>query len=121
MRYLEDALQIQCVNWFKRQYPHRIIFHIPSGRGKFSIYVARKMKSLGVLAGVPDLFIPEPNTLFSSQSFKGLFIEMKSKKGKESPIQKKFFPELRDRGYGVETCNSFEEFTTVVKNYLGAR
>lgn len=114
MRHIEDDIQTACIRWFRLQYPNRIIFHIPNG-GRRNIREAARLKKQGVLAGVPDLFIPEPINYF------GLFIEMKSPDGKLSENQKLLFPQLRDRGYRVEICRSLAEFMDVIQHYLGVR
>ena len=72
MRHLEDNLQQTCVEWWRHAYPKRLIFHIPNG-GKRNLREAVRLKKQGVVAGVPDLFCPEPTKLFH-----GLFVELKA-------------------------------------------
>jgi len=68
-----------------------LIFAIPNG-GKRSISAGKKFKAEGVVAGVPDLFIPEWN----------LWVEMKRERGgRLSPDQKEIIRYLEDEGYKV--------------------
>jgi len=78
----EDALQAACVEYFRYQYPHDILFSIPNGSYK-SPAARMIFKKTGLLKGVPDLFLAKPIPPFG-----GLFIEMKQPKGSISPNQK---------------------------------
>ena len=89
----EQALQIQCVQWFRLQYPNILIHHSPNG-GKRSYVEAAIFKAMGTLAGWPDLFIA-----YKSNGFGGLFIEMKSKDGRPSKSQKDIGLLLFNSGY----------------------
>jgi len=108
----EHDLQVACVKWFRLAYAHKIIFAIPNG-GKRNIGTAMKLRAEGVLAGTPDLFIPEANN-----GYHGLFIEMKAGKGTLSDNQKVIIPMLIEKGYQVEVVRSAEEFIEVVNSYL---
>lgn len=66
----EHKEQAGFVQWFRAKWPRVVIFAIPNG-GKRNITTARNLKLEGVVAGVPDLFIPEWST----------WIEMKRQKG----------------------------------------
>lgn len=112
MRHKESSLQIACVRWFRLQYPNHLIFAIPNGGNRNAITGAI-LKAEGALAGVPDLFVACANF----HHF-GLFIEMKSDKGKLSEAQIYIRSKLELKGYRVEVCNSVESFQTVVHNYL---
>jgi len=106
MKHTESKLQEQCVKWFRLQYKDVMIFAIPNGE-KRNIITATILKRQGVVAGVPDLFVPEYK----------LFIEMKSEKGKLSSNQIKFIVEMTKIGYFVEVCRSVEEFVEIINKY----
>jgi len=90
--------QVRFVAWFRNRHPSLIIFHIPNGGGRSKAEGAR-MKNMGVLAGVPDLFIPALK----------LFIEMKTESGgKTSDSQLKVMKWLEQSGYECHVCNGFE-------------
>lgn len=113
MKREEDTTQIQAVDWFRKQYPQRIICAIPNGYGKVKIWVAVIWKKLGLLSGMPDLLIPEPSGIYH-----GCFAETKSKKGVVSLAQKRIHEELESRGFYVFTYRTLEEFMYEVKEYL---
>jgi len=108
----EHQLQCQCVNWFKMQFPKRVIFAIGNG-GLRNLLVAIKLKREGVRAGVYDLFIPEP-----IKEFHGLWIEMKTGYNKPTKEQQEFMILMEARGYKTKICYSFEEFENCINNYF---
>ena len=115
----EDNLQINCVAWFRMQYPKYIIHHSPNG-GKRQIKVNKygqrycpegtRFKKMGTIAGFPDLLIITP--------FKIIFIELKSKTGSRSPSQKEIHEELKSNGQKIFMAKSLEEFIDIVKKEL---
>jgi hypothetical protein len=111
MEHNEHSLQVQCVKWFKLQYPREIIFAIPNG-GKRFYSTAKRLSAEGLLAGIPDLMIPTPNS-----EFHGLFIEMKYGKNTTSKQQKIIIESLKAKGYKCEVVKSFEAFTLLVNTY----
>lgn len=118
MDHQEHIIQCQCVEWFRRQHPRKLIFAIPNGGSNFDIRHAVRLKKEGLTSGVPDLFIPEPSGDYRRPLFRGLFIEMKSPTGKVSKSQRNIGNDLKLRGYAVEVCRSLGEFMSTVKNYL---
>ena len=114
MKTNEHQLQVACVNYFRIKYPNYLIFSIPNA-GKRSVRAGVYYKAEGLVAGVPDLFVPEPCGYFS-----GLFIEMKteSKNSKPSPAQVEMIKKLQARGYKVVICRSLDNFITEVTNYF---
>jgi hypothetical protein len=110
----ESRLQKACVKWFRTQYPKHILFAIPNGgsRGKIEGAI---LKAEGVLAGVPDLFLAVPN---EAEHYSGLFLEMKTEDGVLSANQKAIMPQLKDAGYKVVICRSFDAFKSAIHDYL---
>ena len=117
----EHALQASCVRWFRNRYPRfgRLLFAIPNGAdlgGKTPIARAKNWQKLeleGAVKGASDLFLAVPSGKLS-----GLFIEMKTPKGKQSEFQKRFEAEVVGVGYGYVVPRSHEEFERVVRNYM---
>jgi hypothetical protein len=112
MIHEESKIQQQCIKWFRLQYPGYILFAIPNGgrRGKIEASI---MKGEGVLSGVADLFLAMP-----SGTYHGLFIEMKTSKGRQSPTQKDFEKRVLMSGYEYVICRSGEEFIGTINGYL---
>ena len=112
MKTQESNLQIQCVKWFRLQYPNVIIASIPNG-GKRNAITASILKQEGVLAGMPDLIV-----CCAKNGYSGLFVEMKFGKSKLSANQVEVIEKLKQEGYKVEVCYTFDEFVKVCNEYL---
>lgn len=102
----EYTIQIACVKWFRIIFPDILIFHIPNG-GKRDAREARSFKSLGVVAGIPDLFIPE---------FK-LFIEVKNASGRLSFLQRQIHKVLGQAGYKIDTISNLNMFKDSIRRF----
>ena len=99
------------------------LFHIPNGGGR-SKREAVVLKTMGVKAGVSDLFLPVPKMRGDleqgvSYMVPGLWIEMKAVKGRESEEQLKWIYAMRSMGYEARVCWSWQEAVEVIKEYLG--
>lgn len=126
-RLSEDQLQAQCVEWFRMQYPTKLICSFPNGGSRY-ILEAVKLKKTGLKAGMPDLFIPCPTwhhpikktfgTVVWEINKIGLFIELKVGKNKISEKQKEVHEYLLKHTYAVEVCYTFDEFVKVVREYF---
>lgn len=90
-----------------------LLFAIPNG-GWRSPRTGARLKAEGVQPGVPDLCLP-----VARGPYHGLFIEMKTLKGKLSPEQKVWHAALREQGYRVEVCYGWEPATHTILIYLG--
>lgn len=122
MNHPESKLQQSCVRWFRLQYPKYLIFANANG-GYRSPIEAKIMQAEGVLAGVPDLtvLIPCHYIQVNDQRTMSLpfFIEMKSDKGRLTPIQKERIEQIQALGYAVHVCRSLDEFMNVCKKEIG--
>jgi hypothetical protein len=89
-----------------------VSFAIPNAykRAKIS---GRLLKLEGMTAGVPDIFIA-----FPSHPFHGLFIEMKSEKGRLTEAQVVMLDRLTQQGYKCAVCYTWEEAKNVIITYL---
>jgi hypothetical protein len=90
----------------------RLLFAIPNGGARHPA-VAGKLKAEGVKAGVPDLLLP-----VARRRWNGLFIEMKSAKGRVSPAQKEWIDALDAQGYRCEVCYGAEAAFDAILGYL---
>lgn len=89
------------------------MFHIPNG-GLRSKTEAKRFKAAGVKAGIPDVFLP-----VSANQYHGLFIEMKSEKGKTTKEQEAWLSELSKEGYKTAVCHGWIEAAKEIIKYLG--
>lgn len=108
-RHLESQIQRQMVAWFRLQYPRYIIAAIPNG-GQRSALEAKIMKGEGVLAGFSDLVIIADRSV--------LFVEVKTKDGRQSKLQKKFQADVERLGFQYFICRSLQDFQLDVEKWL---
>ena len=116
-RHIESELQRNCIRWFRYQYPNHVLFAIPNGGARNPLEAAI-LKGEGVLAGVADLFLAYPSKNDAGSIIHGLFIEIKTSKGKLTEHQEDFGQRVWLIGYDYEVCRSLDEFMKVVRNYL---
>lgn len=116
MKRPEQELQKAIFRYVSYQYPEIVCYHIPNG-GRRSKIEAAIFKSLGVIAGLPDLVIAKPIDT-GLVYYGGLYLELKAPKGKVQESQKLQIEKLRKAGYKVEVCKSFDEAKLIVDNYL---
>lgn len=70
-------------------------------------------RQMGVKSGVPDLMLPIP-----SKGYHGLFVEMKTKKGRVSASQKKWIDALNALGYLAVVAYGWEDAKCKILDYL---
>ena len=114
MRHIEDILQKQCVRWFSLQYREytQLLHHSPNG-GKRNAIEAAKFKAMGVRAGFPDLIL-----CIARHGYHGLFVELKTAKGRQSDNQKYYQAVLEEQGYKYVVIRSIEDFIATINDYL---
>lgn len=96
---LEHGEQVAFVNWFRATYPDVLIFAIPNG-GKRGKGEAKRLKDEGVVAGIPDLYVP---------AWK-LWVEMKREDGgRLSDEQAGMLDYLQTIGDTVAVCHGWKE------------
>lgn len=120
MRHEESKLQIAFVRWFRMQYPkyRKLLFSSLNGVRLKGTPEQRartwnRLKEEGAVTGVADLFLSVP-----SGDLAGLYIEMKTTRGKQSAAQKEFEADVLEAGYGYAMPREFEECVNIVQNYL---
>lgn len=109
MSVSEHMEQVQLVSWFRKTYEGVLIFAIPNG-GQRNAVTASFLKAEGVVAGIPDLFVPQYN----------LWIEMKKAEGgRLSAIQKERIAYLKSIGHKAIVGFGFEDAKDKIINILG--
>lgn len=115
-RHRESELQRTCVRYFRLQYPKHalMLFAVPNGGGRSRIEAAI-MKAEGVTAGVSDLLLLE-----ARGGWGALCIELKwrSKDSRQSKSQEEWQAATEAVGNRYVVCRSFEEFKSVVDDYM---
>ncbi len=90
------------------------LYHTPNG-GYRNQAEAAQLKRMGVRPGVPDLFLPYP-----VGDYCGLWIEMKTEKGKATACQRDWIEYLRSVGYCAYVCHGAGEAINTIEAYLAA-
>lgn len=108
----EQHLQMQVIEYIRYQYPNILFFHTPN-EGRKTPFERYLFQIMGGVSGVPDLIILEPR-----KQYHGLFIEIKTDKGKPTENQLKFIDKLQTRNYFATFAYGFEEAKEIINNYL---
>lgn len=124
MRQEEHNIQVACVRWFNLQYPQYrgLLFACPNG-GNRNLVTAAKLKAEGVTPGVADLLLLVPRAFKANDNDEwyiifGFCIEMKTKKGSQSPAQKEWQKKVEAAGYRYVIVRSVEQFIKEINDYL---
>ena len=117
----EYQLQKSIVNYIQLQYPNTL-YCASAGGLRTSITQAVRMKATGYKKGFPDLAIFEPKSVDPKKTpfiyFYGLFLEVKTKKGRPTKEQLWWRIELNKRGYVAEIVYGYDEAVAVIDRYL---
>lgn len=112
----EEMLQIQVIDWAYYntwKYPQlELMFHV-ANEGKRSKVQGVKLKRMGLKRGVPDLILPCGNGKYS-----GLYIELKTEKGRPTTEQKAWIKKLLKAGNYAKICYGFEDATSTIQSYV---
>lgn len=112
----EDEHQRKLTRWAREWalYDSRysLYHHIPNG-GRRDRRTAELLKAEGVLAGVPDVFLPYP-----SGGYHGLYIELKAEGGQPSKAQNAFLRAALDNGFYACICYGWALAVSVMFCYI---
>ena len=115
----EHCIQAALFKWAKyasAQHPGlKLMFAIPNGGARDAITGAM-LKREGVKPGVPDIFLPLP-----VGDFHGLFIELKTVKGRPSIQQSEWLINLSNQGYAAVLCRGFDETIDTISRYVAGQ
>lgn len=100
--------------------PLTYLHAIPNGGSRGSdtrsaAIVGSKMKAEGVKRGIPDIFLPWP----APGLYHGLYIELKTLKGRLSKEQKAFLEYANSVGYLAVCCHGYLEAVNIIEGYCG--
>lgn len=107
----EDALQMQCVQWYRYQYgDSRLYMNYNNPR---SAVAGVKLKRMGMRAGVADLSLMLPDGRIA-------YIELKTATGRQSPAQIEFAEDCAALGAPYHLVRTLDAFVEVVTALLAA-
>ena len=95
----------------------RWLHHIPNGGARDPITAAR-MRKIGVIRGVPDVFLPVAREINEMDWLHGLYIEMKTTTGRLSDEQTEFQTYAAENDFAFHVCRNWREAADVIKEYL---
>lgn len=114
----EDQHQAELWRWFYTEYPEFRIgigkcllfhnFNNPSNKIQ-----GAKLKSMGLCAGIPDMFLAVPRGEFG-----GLYLELKVEGKKPQKHQKEVMQVLSLAGYSVDWSDNLENSKKIIIKYL---
>lgn len=116
MKHKESQEQRTLILWTKaakQKYPDLKYLHASLNGVHLTVIQAACAKQQGMLAGVPDLFLPTKRANFS-----GIFIEMKFGKNKTTQAQQEFLEYVTTQGFYAVVCYSWLEAKNVLEEYL---
>lgn len=106
----EAKIQQEIIIYFRNNYclkfnkPRYCIFSIPNeGEGKKEMMFK---KSIGLLSGASDLIVLMPNRC--------IFVEVKTRIGRQSDNQKEFETRVKDLGFEYYLIRSLEDFKEAI-------
>lgn len=99
----EWKLQKSIVSYFKLVHPDYLIFSVPM---EATYRNKQYFQETGAMAGVSDLVVVLPNKI--------LFIELKSKTGRQSVDQKAFEKKIKDLGYEYHIIRTLDDFINLI-------
>lgn len=119
IRRSEDTEQMAVMDWVRwnmRRYPElELLHHIPNG-GSRNAAEGRKLKAMGVKAGVPDLHLPVPKA-----DYCGLYIELKYEDGRIQDSQKDFLRTAARYGNYCVVCYGADAAIAVLEDYVNLK
>lgn len=112
----EAAIQTALFKWAgasSGKYPElRLMFHIPNG-SKRDIVTGYNLKQQGLKAGLPDICLP-----VARGQYHGLYLELKSERGRLQENQRAWLDALSRQGYKAVTAYGFDEARVAIEEYL---
>lgn len=115
----EDALQIECVKWFRKAYPKLKMLLVASLNGAELQDRDNQWPHLvkqGAVVGDPDLTLQVP-----SGDFGCLHLEMKTLTGTQRPSQRRFQLATEAAGNAYVLPRSLAQFKRAVTTYLDGK
>ena len=114
----EDQIQQAVIRWsqqasVRKMFPQlALLYHIHNER-KCTPQQGARLKRMGVKSGVPDLHLP-----VARGAYHGLYLEMKTEKGRVSANQAWWLERLRENGCCCVVCRRWEDAAHTLVTYL---
>jgi hypothetical protein len=115
----EQQLQEALVTYIQLKY--RRVRYCASLGGQYQKYHSQRRRAVatGYVKGFPDLQVTE-SRIVEGVRYYGLFIELKTKRGRITKEQQQWIDDLNERGYYAVCCKGIESAINIVDCYLKA-
>lgn len=111
--HAEQAALFRWAEFARARLPElALLYAVPNGGHRHKATAVR-LKAEGVKRGVPDLCLP-----VARAGAHGLYIELKTERGKATPEQLGWIRALRRQGYVAEVCHGWESARSMIEHYL---
>lgn len=111
----EHQIQKAVFQWLRTVHPKVVAYAIPNAARR-SAAQAAYLKAEGLRAGMPDIVIAK-----ACGGFHGLYIELKTKTGRLSDVQKETLFDLAREEYACAVSRSVDETIELITTYLEGR
>lgn len=111
----EHQIQKAVFQWLRTVHPKVVAYAIPNAARR-SAAQAAYLKAEGLRAGMPDIVIAK-----ACGGFHGLYIELKTKTGRLSDVQKETLFDLAREKYACAVSRSVDETIELITTYLEGR
>ena len=108
----EDWHQKQLIQWARKFGWGQFLYHIPN-ESIGGIKGVTRNRQMGCRKGVPDLCLPIPMS-----GYHGLYIELKTDRGRLNEDQKRWLKNLSAMGYRTKCCRGWKEAAKVLAEYM---
>ncbi len=113
--HAEQAALFRWAEFARARLPElALLYAVPNGGHRHKATAAR-LKAEGVKRGVPDVCLP-----VARSGAHGLYIEIKTERGKPTPEQLGWIRALRRQGYVAEICHGWESACSMIEHNLTA-
>lgn len=113
--HAEQAALFRWAEFARARLPElALLYAVPNGGHRHKATAAR-LKAEGVKRGVPDVCLP-----VARDGAHGLYIELKTERGKATPEQIGWIRALRRQGYVAELCHGWESARSMIEHFLTA-
>lgn len=110
----EQAEQVKLFCWIRsRPDLEPYAMHLANER-KTSFITGTLLKIMGVRAGASDVMLP-----IARHGHHGLFLELKARKGRMTPNQRKFLADMTTQGYLAVCCTGYDSARAFIEAYMG--
>ena len=104
--------QIALFDWASYRPDLKLMYHI-TNEGRRTVQHTMSLLRQGMKPGVPDICLPVARGVYH-----GLYIELKTKTGLQSPEQKQWQRDLLNEGYCAAVCHGFDEARDLIDWYM---